>query len=117
MGMISEVNALEYNDWWIDSNARRHACKQRNLVTIHEMVEDRTTWQHLSTAIIEGKVDVDIESTSKKFVILNDVYHVPHVRKNLLSGSILNNHFLNLLLSRISLYQTNIVHFWEMVVC
>ena len=38
------------------------------------------------------KGTVDLEFTSGKVLSLNDVYHVPDVRKNLVSGSLLNKH-------------------------
>lgn len=45
-----------------------------------------------STATIKGKWTVDLEFTSEKVPSLNDVYHVPDVRKNLVFGSLLNKH-------------------------
>lgn len=43
-----------------------------------------------STAIVKGKGNVQLEFTSGKTLTLTDVYHVPEVRKNLVSGSLLN---------------------------
>ena len=49
-----------------------------------------------STATIKGKGTVDLEFTSGKIVFLTNVCHVPEVRKNLVSGSLLNKHGFNL---------------------
>ena len=43
-----------------------------------------------STATIKGKGSVELQFTSGKVLTLNDVYYVPEVRKNLVSGSLLN---------------------------
>ncbi|KAK0587805.1 hypothetical protein LWI29_029164 [Acer saccharum] len=95
MAMISEINALEDDTaWWIDSGATRHVCKDRSLFTTYENVDDRNILYmgNSSTATIEGKGNVRIEFTSGKILTLTDVCHVPEVRKNLVSGSLLNKH-------------------------
>ena len=43
-----------------------------------------------SNAQVLGKGSVILEFTSGKFLTLNDVYHVSDIRKNLVSGSLLN---------------------------
>ena len=43
-----------------------------------------------SKAQVLGKRSVILEFTSEKFLSLDDVYHVPDIRKNLVSGSLLN---------------------------
>ena len=43
-----------------------------------------------STVAIKGKGSVELQFTSGKVLTLNDVYYVPEVRKNLVSGSLLN---------------------------
>lgn len=42
-----------------------------------------------SPAEIKGKVTAELKFTSGRVLTLNDVYHVPKVRKNLVSGSLL----------------------------
>ncbi|KAK0602226.1 hypothetical protein LWI29_031517 [Acer saccharum] len=95
MAMISEINALEDDTaWWIDSGATRHVCMDRSLFTTYEKVDDGNILYmgNSSTATIEGKGNVRIEFTSGKILTLTDVCHVPEVRKNLVSGSLLNKH-------------------------
>ncbi|XP_077215490.1 uncharacterized protein LOC143850059 [Tasmannia lanceolata] len=93
VAMISEANMLEDgNDWWIDSGATMHVCKDRNLFSTYETVEDGSVLYmgNSSTAEVKGKGKVELEFTSGKRLTLTGVYHVPEVRKNLVSGSILN---------------------------
>lgn len=99
MAVVSEVNMLEdAGDWWIDSGATRHVCNNKNLFTIYEQVSDGTFLYmgNSSIAAIMGKGTLDLKFTSGKVLTLSDVYHVPDVRKNLVSGSLLNKHGFNL---------------------
>ena len=43
-----------------------------------------------STARVEGKRKVILKMTSRKELTLNDELHVPDIRKNLVSGSLLS---------------------------
>lgn len=43
-----------------------------------------------STSIVKVKENIKIEFTSINFITLGDVYHVPEIKNNLLSGSFLN---------------------------
>ena len=43
-----------------------------------------------STSKVEGKGNVILKMTSGKELTLNDVLHVPKIRKNLVSGSLLS---------------------------
>ena len=93
VAMISEANVLEDAEaWWIDSGATRHVCKDKSCFKNYEPVEDGSVLYmgNSSTAAIKGKGTVDLEFTSGKCLTLTDVYHVPEVRKNLVSGSLLN---------------------------
>ena len=93
--VISEINDLEdARDWWIDSSATRHVCNNKKFFTEYDSVEDGTVLYmgNSSTAAVKGKGKVDLEFTSGKTLTLIDVYHVPEVRKNLVSGSLLNKH-------------------------
>ena len=44
-----------------------------------------------STALVHGKGCVDLKFSSGKIVSLFNVLHVPDIRKNLVSSSVLNN--------------------------
>jgi len=50
-----------------------------------------------STSKVEGKGKVVLKLTSGKELTLNDVLHVPEIRKNLISGSLLSKHGFKLI--------------------
>ncbi|KAH9656699.1 hypothetical protein KPL70_022787 [Citrus sinensis] len=76
IGMITETNMAKTKsyDWWLDSGA-----------TIH-------------VSIVVGKGVVEINFTSGKKVTLYNVFHVPSVRKNLISASCMCKHGLKIVL-------------------
>ncbi|KAH9715705.1 hypothetical protein KPL71_021156 [Citrus sinensis] len=85
-------DATNDNAWWIDSGATKHVCKDRSLFKSYKAMDDGSVlyMENSSTAIVKGKGNVQLEFTSGKTLTLTDVYHVPEVRKNLVSGSLLN---------------------------
>ncbi|KAG7547628.1 Zinc finger CCHC-type [Arabidopsis suecica] len=78
--------------WWIDSGATIHVCKDRGWFKTYEPVQDGSVLYmgNESTAPILGRGKVVLEFSSGKTLDLNDVIHVPGIRKNLVSGSVLN---------------------------
>ena len=93
VAMISEINVLEDdNAWWIDSGATKHVCKDRSLFKSYKAMDDGSVLYmgNSSTAIVKGKGNVQLEFTFGKTLTLTDIYHVPQVRKNLVSGSLFN---------------------------
>ena len=51
-----------------------------------------------NAAMVAGKGEVEINFTSEKKVILYNVFHVPSVRKNLVSASCMCKHGLKIVL-------------------
>ena len=101
MAMIFEINVLEYdNAWWIDYDATKHVCKDRSLFKSYKTMDYGSILYmgNCSTAIVKGKGNVQLEFTSEKTLTLTDVYHVPEVRKNLVSGSLFNKFGFKLVL-------------------
>ncbi|GKA69593.1 zinc finger, CCHC-type containing protein [Tanacetum coccineum] len=78
--------------WWIDSGATTHVCKDRCWFKTFEPVEDGSVLymgdEHF--APVHGKGSVALEFSSGKIVTLFNVLYVPKLRKNLVSGSVLN---------------------------
>ncbi|GJZ55961.1 hypothetical protein Tco_0611154 [Tanacetum coccineum] len=78
--------------WWIDSGATTHVCKDRCWFKTFEPVEDGSVLymgdEHF--APIHGKGSVALEFSSGKIVTLFNVLYVPKLRKNLVSGPVLN---------------------------
>nr|GEZ09671.1 zinc finger, CCHC-type [Tanacetum cinerariifolium] len=79
--------------WWIDSGATTHVCKERCWFKIYEPVEDGFVLyigdDHF--APIHGKGSVALEFISRKTITLFNMLYVPKLRKNLVSGPMLNN--------------------------
>ena len=94
--MVSEVNLVNSNprEWLIDTGSTRHICSDRSLFKAFEQL---TTGEKLfmgnsATSEIEGQGKVILKMTSGKELTLNNVLYVPDIRKNLVSGSLLNKH-------------------------
>ncbi|CAM8937663.1 unnamed protein product [Rhodiola kirilowii] len=78
--------------WWIDSGDTKHVCKDRRYFKTYEMVKDGSVLHmgNESTAPIMGQGNVVLEFSLGKTLELLNVLHVPLIRKNLVSGSLLN---------------------------
>ena len=81
---------LRANDWWIDTRANMHVCFDQSLFsTFH--VSDRGTMTKGNNVVVHvlavGRIN--LKSTSVKTLTLQDVHHVPKIRRNLISGSLL----------------------------
>ncbi|CAM8909742.1 unnamed protein product [Rhodiola kirilowii] len=78
--------------WWIDSGANKHVCKDRHCFKTYETVKEGAVLHmgNESTAPILGQSTVVLEFSSGKTLELLNVLHVPLIRKNLVSGSLLN---------------------------
>nr|GFA33553.1 zinc finger, CCHC-type [Tanacetum cinerariifolium] len=78
--------------WWIDSGATTLVCKDRCWFKTFEPAEDESVLymgdEHF--AHVHGKGSVAIEFNSGKTVTLFNVLYVPKLRKNLVSGRVLN---------------------------
>ena len=93
--MVSEVNMIGSNpkEWWIDTGATRHVCTNKDLFTTFEKIEGEKMFMgNSASSAIEGQGKVLLKMTSGKTLTLNDVLYVPEIRKNLVSGSLLNKH-------------------------
>nr|GEY71072.1 zinc finger, CCHC-type [Tanacetum cinerariifolium] len=67
--------------WWIDSGATTHVCKDRCWFKTYEPVH---------FAPVYGKGSVALEFSFGKTITLFNVLYVPKLRKNLVSGPMLN---------------------------
>ncbi|GJX30371.1 zinc finger, CCHC-type containing protein, partial [Tanacetum coccineum] len=78
--------------WWIDFGATTHVCKDRCWFKTYEPVEDGSVLymgdDHF--APIHGKGNVVLKFSSGKSITLFNVLYVPKLRKNLISGHVLN---------------------------
>ena len=77
---------------WIDSSVTRYVCKDKNLFKKIEPVEESMMLYmgNSLTVVVKAKESIDIIFISEKILTLNDVYYIPEIRKNLVSGGLLN---------------------------
>ncbi|XP_077245915.1 uncharacterized protein LOC143885588 [Tasmannia lanceolata] len=90
--VVSEVNLVSnVKDWWVDTGATRHICSDISVFSSYELVGDgeQLFMGNSSASAVAGKGTVLLKLTSGKVLKLCDVLHVPDIRKNLVSGSLL----------------------------
>ncbi|GKD02303.1 zinc finger, CCHC-type containing protein [Tanacetum coccineum] len=92
---VSEAFFVQDDDvaWWVDSGATVHVCKDGCWFKTYESLNDGSILHmgNESTALVHGRGCVDLRFSSRKVVSLLNVLHVPNIRKNLVSSSVLNN--------------------------
>nr|GFB89515.1 zinc finger, CCHC-type [Tanacetum cinerariifolium] len=97
VSMISEAFSLkEEKSWWVDSGATRHVCNDQTMVKTYEPSDSMLYMGNHSTAQVKGKGKINLVFTSGNTLTFKNVLHVPYVRTNLVSGSLLTNLALNL---------------------
>jgi hypothetical protein len=90
---VSKINLVKNNnEWWVDTGATRHICSDKKMFSTYQFVEygEQLFMRNSSTSKVEGKRNVVLKMSSGKELTLNDVLHVPNIRKNLVSGSLLS---------------------------
>ena len=90
---MSEINLVKNtNEWWVDTRATRHICSDKKIFSTYQFVEygEQLFMGNSSTSKVEGKGNVVLKMSSEKELTLNDVLHVPDIRKNLVSSSLLS---------------------------
>ncbi|GKE51921.1 zinc finger, CCHC-type containing protein [Tanacetum coccineum] len=92
---VSEAYIVHDDDvaWWVDSGATLHVCKDTRWFKTYDSMNDGSILHmgNESTNPVHGRGYVDLRFSSGKIVSLFNVLHVPNIRKNLVSSSILNN--------------------------
>jgi hypothetical protein len=85
--VLSVCNSPE---WWMDSGANIHICADVSLFASYQV---RRTGALLmgngSRAHVLGAGTVNLKFTSENTILLKNVQHVPSIKKNLVSGSII----------------------------
>ncbi|GJW97894.1 retrotransposon protein, putative, ty1-copia subclass [Tanacetum coccineum] len=94
IAMISEVNLVGSNNsgWWVHTGATRHVCADKSMFHFFRAVDngEKLYMGNSATADIKGEGDVILKMTSEKELKLTNVLHVLEIRKNLVSGWLLN---------------------------
>ena len=94
--VIFEVNLVGSNpkEWWIDTGATCHVCSDKMMFSTFKPIEtgEKVFIGNSATSDIKGQGKVVLKMTSGKELTLTNVLYVPEIRKNLVSGSLLNSH-------------------------
>ncbi|GJU26843.1 zinc finger, CCHC-type containing protein [Tanacetum coccineum] len=93
---VSEAYFVQDDDvvWWVNSGAIVHMCKDRCWFKTYESLNEGSIIHmgNESTSLVHGRGCVDLRFSSGKIVSLFNVLHVPNIKKNLVSSSVLNNY-------------------------
>ncbi|XP_017984249.1 PREDICTED: uncharacterized protein LOC108663584 [Theobroma cacao] len=93
VAVISQANMVaSVKEWVVDLGATRHSCAHKNAFTSYTPVVEGEETIYLGdsrTAQVLGKGKVLLKLTSGKTLVLNDVFHVPNIRANLVSVALL----------------------------
>ncbi|XP_060964774.1 uncharacterized protein LOC133033727 [Cannabis sativa] len=79
-------------EWVVDSGATRHICANKDVFSSYKPVGDGEEHVYLGdsqTVQVFGKGKVVLKLTFGKTLALNDVLHVPNIRANLISATLL----------------------------
>ncbi|KAL0333939.1 UNVERIFIED_CONTAM: Retrovirus-related Pol polyprotein from transposon TNT 1-94 [Sesamum angustifolium] len=89
--VVFEANLVDNpRKWWIDTGATRHICSDKEMFSTYTPINGRKLFMgNSATSNIVGIGNVVLKMTSGKELTLIDVLHVPDIRKNLVSGSLL----------------------------
>ena len=92
--VVSKVNFIGSNtkEWWVDTGATRHVCSDKKMLSSYQTIDngEQLFMGNSSSSKVKGQGKVVLKMTSSKELTLNDVLHVPKIRKNLVSGSLLS---------------------------
>ena len=109
--MISECNLVENSkEWFLDSGATRYICSAKEAFATYIPAEyDEDLFMGNTTITrIAGTGKVMLKMTSGKVLTLNNVLHVPTIRKNLVSVELLvKNRFKCVLVSHKAVISKN----------
>ena len=89
----SEINFASSSslDWYIDTGANVHVCYNVSSFSSYQRMKEKVVVMgNSSNARVHGVGRVNLKFTSGNSITLQDVHHVPEIRKNLISGSLLN---------------------------
>ncbi|KAL0407798.1 UNVERIFIED_CONTAM: Retrovirus-related Pol polyprotein from transposon TNT 1-94 [Sesamum radiatum] len=99
--VVVEANLVENkSDWILDTGASKHFCSNKELFQeLKEAADGECVYMgNSATAGVLGKGKVLLKLTSGKTLALQDVLYVPSLRRNLISGSLLNKVGLKIVL-------------------
>jgi hypothetical protein len=98
IAVISHVKLTNVSKWVVDSGATRHICVNRDAFTSYTILGDNEKLVYLTdsqTATVSGKGKILLKLTSGKTLALTNVLHVPSIKTNLISVSLLAKNGVN----------------------
>ncbi|KAL0332841.1 UNVERIFIED_CONTAM: Retrovirus-related Pol polyprotein from transposon TNT 1-94 [Sesamum calycinum] len=99
--VVVEANLMENKiDWILDTDASKHFCSNKELFQDFQEARDGECvfMGNSTTAGVLGKGKIFLKLTSGKTLALIDILYVPSLRRNLISGSLLNKAGLKIVL-------------------
>jgi transposase InsO family protein len=76
-------------EWWIDTGANIHVCADISMFSSYQVGGTTSLMENGSHALVLGAGTVTLKFTSGKTIQLKHVQHVPTIKKNLVSGSLM----------------------------
>ena len=91
VAVITEVNAVSAanSDFFIDSGATVHICNNKDLFNTYVEEDSEVFMGNQAAVRVFGKGSIVLNFTSGQKLTLINVYHVPDVKRNLVSASLL----------------------------
>lgn len=93
IGMLTELHMASVSktdEWWYDSGATVHVCNNETLFKDYKVMNGcEVLMGNNDSAKVIGEGSVELQFTSGKRLMLVNVLHVPDIRKNLVSASLL----------------------------
>ncbi|KAK4400652.1 hypothetical protein Sango_1171300 [Sesamum angolense] len=84
------LTIYELYDWLIDTRANVHVCANKSLFVSYQAITGKpVSMGNSSTAEVLGIGNVDLKVPSGRILSLKRVHHVPNIRRNNFSGSII----------------------------
>ena len=98
VAMVSDVDhGNNPNEWFVDTGATCHVCSERSVFSTYKSVGGRKVRMgNQASSEVVGVGNVFLKLGFGKVLTLKDVLHVPDIRYNLVSGSLLVNHGFSL---------------------
>ncbi len=88
--LFTVFSVFQPTDWWVDTGAGVHVCADISLFTSYQVTGHGSVLMgNGASASVHGVGTVDLKFTSGRIVQLKNVQHVPAIKKNLVSGSLL----------------------------
>ena len=92
--VISEVNFIgsNTNEWWVDTGVTRHVYSDKKMFSSYHNIDngEQLFMGNSSSSKVKGQGKVVLKMILGKELTLNDVLHVPEIRKNIVFRSLLS---------------------------